>query len=169
MKTGRLVSKGIIHFNDDTVAHVDIYLWARPLAVDANNRPRKAIGSCINPSDIPVVVNNLSENPGGKAKEKKNECKHGDEMRYNQTEPLSTNLKEGTSNIYSSQNRWTGVKAMVRAQARTGGEQGCSILREGVENHRALTETAAPRDYCAIILRLKVGPKKDHATLEDTM
>ena len=61
MKTGRLVSKAIVYFDDQPVAHVDVYLGTRPLAVNANYSPRVSIWSRSNPSNIPVVVDNLSK------------------------------------------------------------------------------------------------------------
>ena len=61
MKTGRLVPKAVVYLDDQTVAHGDIYLWTRELAVDANHSPRVPIWSRSSPRNVPIVVNDLSK------------------------------------------------------------------------------------------------------------
>lgn len=75
----RLVAEGIVNIDDNPISHIDVYLRAWPLSVDAYNRPRKPIRACSHPCDFPVVIYSLRERQAGKAKQQQSKREHDDE------------------------------------------------------------------------------------------
>ena len=56
MDGGRLISKTILHVDDESVANINFDAWNWPLPIDANNRSRMlAIWVPCDPADIKVV------------------------------------------------------------------------------------------------------------------
>ena len=59
VKAGRLIAKVVMYGDDKTIVQVDVYLWAWPLAIDANHWPRKSIRTSSDPVYAPIIVDGL--------------------------------------------------------------------------------------------------------------
>lgn len=61
MNTGRLVSKAVVHINNQAVTEIHINLGTGPLAIDPNHWTLKSIGGSVDPSDIPLQMDILGQ------------------------------------------------------------------------------------------------------------
>lgn len=59
MEARRLIAKVVVNGNNESIPQVDVYLRAWPLAIDAYDWARKAVWTCSNPVDAPVIVYGL--------------------------------------------------------------------------------------------------------------
>jgi hypothetical protein len=68
----RLISQSIVYIHNDSVAKLDINLWAGPLVVDTNDGPLISIRGGIDPGNVPIEIDILGcSQLGGEASQKK--------------------------------------------------------------------------------------------------
>ena len=61
VESGGLITESVVHIDHNPVSYVHVYLGARPLPVDAYDRPGKPIRARSHPCDVPIVSNSLGE------------------------------------------------------------------------------------------------------------